>query len=377
MISKADQKNGLVTELLRYLKWCFNVLVVGVYPERDWQGNLCEKRGQQINTGDYKGALIQVRGDWEFFTLPEVLAFQRWDAVERMCWCCKASNNLLSPLLWSGDGWRGTDTSHEEYIAALVAEGIPVPILMGILTLRKEGCVIDGLHSMDQGITSRILANILVEMCQKGHWGGTQSLQVAGLEKEIKVWYKQNPDRHRIQGKLTWARLKASGDWPVLKAKAASTRHLTTFVKELTVKYGDGSPHDDRVKGLAHVLDRIYEILKNEPRKMSDSSKLELKELSQLLKGLYLTLAEEAALDPVRMWKITAKLHLVQHLLETQVDFQNPRFDTTYKDEDLQRIIKEIALSCHAANVVHMTIYKWVISMFEDAWPDSDDDLVE
>ena len=43
----------------------------------------------------------------------------------------------------------------------------------------------------------------------------------------------------------------------------------------------------------------------------------------------------------------------------------NPRFWWTYSDEDMQRVMKEVALSCHATHVPHMALYKWILSLFE------------
>ena len=45
--------------------------------------------------------------------------------------------------------------------------------------------------------------------------------------------------------------------------------------------------------------------------------------------------------------------------------FGNPRYWWTYSDEDFQRVVKEIALSCHAAHVPHVATYKWLVGLFE------------
>ena len=62
---------------------------------------------------------------------------------------------------------------------------------------------------------------------------------------------------------------------------------------------------------------------------------------------------------------MTAKFHLMQHILEHQ-SWINSREIWVYADEDLQRILKEVALSCHPATTPHMVLYKWVLTMFDD-----------
>lgn len=41
------------------------------------------------------------------------------------------------------------------------------------------------------------------------------------------------------------------------------------------------------------------------------------------------------------------------------------RYWWTYSDEDMQGVMKEVALSCHAVHVPHMAFYMWVASLSE------------
>jgi hypothetical protein len=163
------------------------------------------------------------------------------------------------------------------------------------------------------------------------------------------------------------ARIKTSGDWPKLKAKAAPTRHIVAFAKQLAERFNTGSTHDKRRLAVVGLLDRFYEISENEPRFMSDAAKLELVGLSQSFLQLYEKLSREALTAGQRKWKMAAKFHLFQHLCELQIPlYGNARFYWTYSDEDLQRIVKEIALSLHPTTVAHMLLYKWAIVFFDD-----------
>ena len=115
---------------------------------------------------------------------------------------------------------------------------------------------------------------------------------------------------------------------------------------------------------MAQALARIYDILDAEPRFPSKAARAELATLSKTLLGIYVRLASVAADDNVRAWKMTAKFHLMQHILEDQC-WSNPRLAWTYADEDLQRILKEVALSCHPSTTTYMVLFKWACVVFD------------
>ena len=191
---------------------------------RNYLGKLVKNAGKKLELNGFTGACIQLKGDWEF--LDQALRFPRWDNKESMCWLCKASNHGVD-LLWTGEGWKTTLQSHEDYVTDRVSKGFPLPVLFLIAALRTEGVMIDSMHAVDQGMACHILANILFDMMRSGAFGGTNIPgQLKGLREALDEWYRRNKGRYRIQGKLTIDRIKTSSDWPKLKAKAAATRHL-------------------------------------------------------------------------------------------------------------------------------------------------------
>jgi hypothetical protein len=75
---------------------------------------------------------------------------------------------------------------------------------------------------------------------------------------------------------------------------------------------------------------------------------------------LYVKLSTETLDSGLRRWKLAQKFHLWQHLCELQIPmFGNARYYWTYGDEDLQQIVKQIALSLHPNTVCEMLLYKW------------------
>eukprot|EP00959_Pyramimonas_sp_CCMP1952_P099447 2078957-Pyramimonas_sp.AAC.1 len=66
------------------------------------------------------------------------------------------------------------------------------------------------------------------------------------------------------------------------------------------------------------VVVPFYDILYSESQFHSDSVKAELPQLGQMLAQLYSDLAREAWAANIRMWKMSPKLHLWEHLTEEQ-----------------------------------------------------------
>eukprot|EP00972_Heterocapsa_arctica_P034977 5148832-Heterocapsa_arctica.AAC.1 len=91
-------------------------------------------------------------------------------------------------------------------------------------------------------------------------WGANQEQRAAVLNEKLKEYYQRTKEKHRIDGRLTFARIKKSGDWPKFLGKAASTRRLAVFCLELACRFNSGSEHDKLRQGTAEALVRIYDI---------------------------------------------------------------------------------------------------------------------
>ena len=190
VVRKKDMGPGTLDTLFNRLAWALNACCDGLMPEHDWQGKQCPDHGRVIADG-WRLVTLMLRGDWEFFT--QVCNFPTWKSVPNMCWLCNASPTI-GPLVWTDGlataGWRATMRSHEQYVAKLLADGVALPAVFNIKTLRLEGVMGDVLHALDLGVASHVVGNVMVSVMRKGHWGGTQALQAAGLEEHLKTWYK-------------------------------------------------------------------------------------------------------------------------------------------------------------------------------------------
>ena len=354
VVRKENLCEGALHTLWLYFVWAMNTLLKG-YADEDWKGQPIKRRVVQANGCLF--ALVHGRGDWDYYIMPEVFNFSAWN-THNCCYKCGAT--LRGLTRWTGYGWRGTEVTHGSYLAGLVNEGLLAPVLFNILSLCHEGVLPDVLHIVDQCMACHICANVFVEVMEMGHWGSNHDDQMAGLAADMKAWYAAVDEKCKIQGELTFSRIRTSGDWPKLKAKAASTRHLTKYALYLCVRYDDGSIHSQRRKLVCELLVRFYTILDTHGRFFPQKILDELNDLGPTLFDLYMRLAEEALANKKRAWKMTPKFHVFLHICELSCAMENPRFHWTYSDEDLMQVMKKIALTCHAAHVEWLCLFKWI-----------------
>jgi hypothetical protein len=357
-----------------------NVALSGETPLVDYNDRPVAGSGRPL-CGNFRAAVCQLRGDWEWYT--KVFYFGQWNENIHMCPFCRASNRDPE-LQWSNfaedAGWRGTRWSHETYMAHLRHGGLPIPIMFrqrgGIIGLRLECTMVDVLHTVDQGIASHIIANIIwVFMVLRAVLGGsTYAERIKRCHAHLKLWYSRNRTTSKIQGALTPERVRPSGDWPRLKAKAAATRHLAGYALHLVQEFGQFdsldefvNAHDNLALGIAQCLVRFYSILMSESQFLTPGVRTELPELGNLLASMYSKIATLCFNADLRLWKLSPKLHLWLHLTEDQVvEFGNPRFWWCYGDEDLVGQMIELAEGLHPSTMSAVLLTKWMLLVFDD-----------
>ena len=224
--------------------------------------------------------------------------------------------------------------------------------------------MVDVLHTLDQGVAGHLCANIILKKMDSGTWGDTRGEQIDALNAALKKHYVETKEEYRVDGPLNMPRIKSSNDWPKLKVKAAACRRLVPWVLELAKQLHDGTTHADMLIGGAQTLKEIYDIISAHPRFLPRADRDRLCMLSRTFFSMYHWLSADAVSNNERWFKMTPKFHLMQHILEHQT-WVSPRMSWTYGDEDLQRILKEVATSCHPRTVAYMVIFKWLCTFFE------------
>ena len=363
VIKKSEIAPGTLDLIMDILAWSFNVALTGVAPEVDWAGGAIEGERAYL-AGGWRGALIQVRGDWEFYT--SVFHMPNWNAKEEMCWVCRATGQGANRFTSCGAAanWRRTRRSHEQYAAQLAAEGRELPILLQkVVGLRLEGMMIDVLHAIDLGVAAHIVGNIFWTCVKLGVWAGTtQAEQVDGLDKEMTQHYKDTKAKVRVQGKLTVARLRTSELWPKLKCKGAACRNLSRFALGLAQRH-----LGPRETAVAQLLVTFYDLISGSDMFLCEEAKRQIPAIGLRLGVLYSQLAASAFAAGEKGWKMNPKLHLFQHLCEWQsVEYGSPKFYSTYADEDMVGHMVECAKTCHPRTMAGTACFKWLTFSFGD-----------
>ena len=182
------------------------------------------------------------------------------------------------------------------------------------------------------------------------------------MRTDLKAWYKATKCTNQIRGKMTLERLRAGGDFPKLKAKAAATRHLARYAKHLALTYAGPSEEDALMTNVVVLLVRFYELLDEQPRFFSDVALDEVAFVGRRLATYYHDLARRSLNACERLWKEVPKMHMFVHLCEWQIPSHgNPRFSWCYADEDVAGFMAEVAQGCHPVTMAVSALYKWVV----------------
>jgi hypothetical protein len=178
VVRKTECVADTMDALLKIFSWSMNVALSGQTPLIDHNNR--PMAGGSPLCGDYRAALVQVRGDWEWYC--KIFHFGQWNENVEMCPFCRASSTVPDRL-WTNfeddAGWRDTRWSHETYMAHLRHGGLPVPMMFrqvgGVIGLRLECVMVDVLHTVDQGVASHVVGNIIwFLLCCELVWEGAR-----------------------------------------------------------------------------------------------------------------------------------------------------------------------------------------------------------
>ena len=363
VVPKSEMCAETMSTIMAILSWSFNVMLTGIEPLKSWLGDTIPGT-KRFLANRWKAALSQVRGDWEFYTMPTVFAFPKWNELGNMCWKCLAVGQNASPLKYSRFDrlapWRATRQTHESYLALRAIDAVPV-LLASVIGFRVELILIDVLHCVDLGVASHIVGNIFWLCIQLHVLGPNIAESLANLNYKMKQWEKDNGIDHKFKGNLTKERIRTSANWPKLKSKAAPMHALATFALILAREH-----LSEDVILVASLLVEFYTLLKENGMFFTDDKKKQMQSVGSRLCRAYAKLACKAVSERKRMWKVTPKLHLFLHLCEWDVDFGNPRFFWCFADEDLVGQMIKSGESCHPKTLAVASMFKWLTVVFSE-----------
>ena len=239
-IKKSLICEGTIEAIAKLLGWSFNVLLTGVEPVMDENGNALPSGAARYLAGGYRGVLVKVRGDWEFFNT--IFMVPHWKSLSRMCWLCMAVGDPNSALKYSrtdaGAPWRATRCSHQTFLRWCRAEGAGIGAFFRYMQGLIIDCImIDVLHTVDLGVFAHACANIIWEVMSLKLWGATQEANAKEIKRRLDIYYADNRIQNKWRGAFKVEKIKTSAGWPKLKTQAAIVRDMVGFCLELATKF--------------------------------------------------------------------------------------------------------------------------------------------
>lgn len=373
--------------LWEVLAWSFQCLLRGISPSCRHDGTPFGQLEIRL-PGDGPiphAALLQVRGDWEWLVQCCRLRFY---TSELFCWMCNATQSAgincyhdFTPAAHH----RQTLFSHEDYVGLCVEESAQLSHVFRCPGTQLHHLGVDSMHAGDLGIFQDAIGSLFwLEITNKAVHR-TNALGLASLNRELDVYYKANSDRKLSRATpLVMAQVIATDPgYPMLKAKAAQTRHLSDFLLVLAQrhKHGDANhapflfrannrmavhlqAHRDAAVAMAAGMCQYHDACAAVPFD-EESCKQGMYTFLQNFKILHdlwrMGVPEEA--HNRLPFHLRPKAHMMQHLVEDKTGlWGSPADFWCYRDEDYIGVVKTIARKTkHPATVEKRILEKMMI----------------
>ena len=326
-------KNHTWEAVCSVLAWSFQVLASGVMPACDHVGRpLTGKRAKWAGKPVTKSLLIQFRGDWAWYKY--MFRFPQHNELAGCCWLCSCTPGKIRQV-GANAGWRGQTLSHLQLLQRMIGLQQKPCSLFGAPGFVNTCCLIDWLHSADQGVLLHYLAQTFKYILLKYLPGNNKTEKCRNLWLKMRAYYATNHVDSKLD-MLTLSMLGSDSKPPVLRARAAEARFLVPFSIALNAEYLDlGDKAEQAMHQCGLELQGCYQNLSPEI-----FCKTNLRDHSRRFCLLYCALEKSFADKCV--WHVTPKLHLFQHLCE---DMEScPSLFWTYRDEEMGGSVMKIGL---------------------------------
>eukprot|EP00969_Alexandrium_andersonii_P099105 4371681-Alexandrium_andersonii.AAC.1 len=155
--------------------WSLTALLEGCWPATDHTGApwpssswRAAKSGLPLASGK-RAATVQILGDWKW--LKESLELAGHYMKTSCCHICDARKSGAPPFDDFGPfaKWRSTRRSLADYFAQFQPSSVPPLATLPGFSLGMIQC--DPMHMIHLGFAQDVVGNLLVYLCEKGHWG--------------------------------------------------------------------------------------------------------------------------------------------------------------------------------------------------------------
>ena len=340
------------------LCWSFTCCFTGTHPPVDhrgepWPHGSEQERlaGTSLTPQGHRFAIWNLVGDRDFFTKEFGLPSH---SSNNFCWNCKADRTTPG-LEWTdfrpGTGWEETLVSAADALAE-PASGHPVFSIPGVCL---HSVRYDMLHVTDNhGVSNHFIGNVLFELCfRPGPRRPHQTLGV--IWQRIQELYSAYGSRSRLtslQLSMFCNPSRPHREYPMLKTKAAETRHLIGIIYQVCLELDAQSEHDQHRLLAAQHLHEFYLVVDRNGILLPPSESSQLFESVRRFLVHYSWLASESVSLGLVRYNVAPKFHDLWHLAY-MAKWQNPRTHWTYKSEDFVGVVATMGMSCQHGTAAH------------------------
>ena len=135
--------------------------------------------------------------------------------------------------------------------------GQEVAPLFGAPRVSTSTISVDRMHCVELGVAQDVVGHILWECIHKAGVlpGHNQNDRLASLNDELKTWYDRAKPSNPIH-RLTKKMIRRDGEQPKLRSKAAESRGIQGFAKELALKFAEVYPSQCALK-IVYAIDAL------------------------------------------------------------------------------------------------------------------------
>ena len=363
--------------------WAFMVLLSGIFPARDWDGNPYVE-GPNFNrvgtwlAGGLFAVVWVVKGDMDW--VANTLGLEGSSSVCICPWCkantieddtdqwavefnvpCAPWNDLGAEAVWRSTLWTSIPAWLQEHGGRHRVH--PLFLLPGVSIF---SLMADVLHVFDLGVTHHVLGSVLWTLCFVSKYiptAATPAGRLAYLWGRIIQHYRGAGTANQL-GNLTLAMFCDPGapyaHIPVLanRVKAAESRHLVPVLSSIFATLAEpGDPTDEAIVAVLEALSLFYATIECEGYRLSPQALGQVQFQMDRLLNNYRVLSVGAREVGRLLWHETPKFHYAQHV-SLQSALGNPRYHWTYMEEDFMGHLKTICERCTEGTPAHGVVYK-------------------
>ena len=356
--------------LMDVLAWSMRCMLAGQTPSCRHDGTAWtdhDLSARKLNATVPRGALLQIRGDWE--GLCQCFRVRSYSS-DAFCWMCEAKQFTRDHMHFSNFAatapHRQSLVTHESYMMACAREASQPSHLFRCPGTMLQHLGIDSMHAGDLGCFQDALGSLFwLEITNKS-WYTSMAVGLQSLNRDLKSFDSANPDLDisSVYPLALTQIIAQKPGYPYLKCKAAQTRHLAEFGLQLARRHRNGDANrnpfafrrgnrlSDRT---AEHLDALVAMFEGMVRYHQACRAVPFVE-QECRAGMYRFLQALAALH--RLWReglpearrdnlpfnLRPKAHVMQHLVEDKLClWGSPADFWCYRDEDYIGSVKLIA----------------------------------